>query len=338
LNIRFHTVDLHLKHPFTIARGSSTIRQTVILELEHDGIVGFGEAAPLQRYDESISTVSSFFEKIDHRKFADPFSLESILLYADALSPQNNSAKAAIDIALHDWMGKRLNVSLWKWWGIDKRKAPLTSFTIGIDVPSVIEQKILEAKNFPVLKVKLGGHNDEEIVETIRKLTDKPLRVDANEGWKVKELARDKIRWLASQNVEFVEQPMPANQSADDLLWLHKHSLLPLIADESVKTSSDIPLLKNMFDGINIKLMKSKGTREALRMIHTARALGMSVMIGCMIESSVGISAALHLSPLVDYADLDGNLLITNDPFEGLEICEGSMILNDRPGLGVFPK
>lgn len=338
MNIRFHIVDLHLKHPFTIARGSSTVRQTVILELEHDGIVGFGEAAPLQRYDESIKTVSSFFEIIDHKKFADPFSLELILQYVDSITPNNNSAKAAIDIALHDWIGKRLNMPLWKLWGLDKRKTPVTSFTIGIDSPMVIEQKIREAENYPILKVKLGGQNDEEIIRTIRKVTDKPLRVDANEGWKVKELARDKIEWLVSQNVEFVEQPMPANQSADDLFWLHENVSLPLIADESVKTSADILSLKNMFDGINIKLMKCKGTREAIRMIHTARALDMSIMIGCMIESSVGISAAMHLSPLVDYADLDGNLLITDDPFCGLEMNRGSMILNDRPGLGVFPK
>lgn len=336
--IRFHIVDLHLKHPFTIARGSSSVRQTVILELEHDGIVGFGEAAPQQRYNESIKTVSFFFETIDRQKFVDPFSLESILQYVDSIAPQNNSAKAAIDIALHDWIGKRLNIPLWKFWGLDKRKTPVTSFTIGIDSPSVIEQKVHEAENYQILKVKLGGQNDEEIIKTIRKMTDKPLRVDANEGWKVKELARDKIQWLASQNVEFVEQPMPANQSTDDLFWLHENVALPLIADESVKTSADIFSLKNMFDGINIKLMKSKGTREAIRMIHAARALDMSVMIGCMIESSVGISAAAHLAPLVDYADLDGNLLIDNDPFTGLEFSNGTIILNDRPGLGVFPK
>ncbi len=338
MNIRFHIVDLHLRHPFTIARGSSAVRQTVILELEHDGIVGFGEAAPLQRYDESIKTVSSFFEKIDRQKFIDPFSLDSILQYVDSIAPQNNSAKAAIDIALHDWIGKRLNIPLWKLWGLDKRKTPVTSFTIGIDSPKVIEQKVHEAENYPILKVKLGAANDEEIIKTIRKMTDKPLRVDANEGWTVKELALDKIQWLTSQNVELVEQPMPAGQPADDLLWLHENVSLPLIADESVKTSSDIPSLKNMFDGINIKLMKCKGTREAIRMIHTARALDMSVMIGCMIESSVGISAAMHLSSLVDYADLDGNLLITDDPFSGLEMNGGSMILNDRPGLGVFSK
>ena len=338
MNIRFHIVDLHLRHPFTIARGSSAVRQTVILELEHDGIVGFGEAAPLQRYDESIKTVSSFFEKIDRQKLIDPFSLDSILQYVDSIAPQNNSAKAAIDIALHDWIGKRLNIPLWKLWGLDKRKTPVTSFTIGIDSPKVIEQKVHEAENYPILKVKLGAANDEEIIKTIRKMTDKPLRVDANEGWTVKELALDKIQWLTSQNVELVEQPMPAGQPADDLLWLHENVSLPLITDESVKTSSDIPSLKNMFDGINIKLMKCKGTREATRMIHTARALDMSVMIGCMIESSVGISAAMHLSSLVDYADLDGNLLITDDPFSGLEMNGGSMILNDRPGLGVFSK
>ena len=189
MKIRFHTIELQLKHPFTISRGSSNVRQNIILELEHDGIIGYGEAAPIQRYGELAETVSTFLEKLHLEKFEDPFSLELILQYVDSVAPENSSAKAAIDIALHDWIGKRLNIPLWKFLGLDKRKTPVTSFTIGIDSPSVIEQKIKDAERFPILKVKLGVPNDEDIIKTIRKMTDKLLRVDANEGWRIKESA-----------------------------------------------------------------------------------------------------------------------------------------------------
>jgi len=334
MRLTFQEYNLHLRHTFTISRSSRDIEPCIIVELEHDGIVGYGEAAPSERYGETPATVISFLQKVDLSQFSDPFRLEEILAYTHGIEPGNTSAKAAIDLALHDWIGRRLNIPLWKMWGFDDRATPTTSFTIGIDCLDVIEQKVREAQPYPILKIKVGIPNDEEIVRTIRKITDKVIRVDANEGWVSKELARDKILWLEEQGVEFVEQPMPANR-LDDIAWLREQVHIPLIADESVLHLSDIPKIAGAFDGINIKLMKCTGLREAMRMIHTAKGLGLKVMLGCMIESSVAISAAAQLSPLVDYADLDGNILITNDPFDGVKVSDGKLILNNRPGLGV---
>ncbi|MBI3193780.1 MAG: dipeptide epimerase, partial [Ignavibacteriae bacterium] len=320
--------DLQLHHTFTISRSSKEVEPCVIVELEHDGIIGYGEAAPSERYGETAETVMNFLRNISLQQFDEPFQLDEILFYVNNFAEGNTSAKAAIDIALHDWIGKKLNLPLWKLWGLNKEKAPLTSFTIGIDSLDVIEKKVREAEPYPILKVKVGVANDEEIIKTIRKVTDKVLRVDANEGWKIKEQARDKILWLEEQGVEFIEQPMPASQ-LDDIAWLREQVHIPVIADESVISLQDIPKLYGAFDGINIKLMKCTGLREAMRMIHTAKAAGMKVMLGCMIESSVAISAAAQLSPMVDYADLDGNILISNDPFRGVTVVGGKLELNE---------
>ncbi len=327
-------LELQLAHTFTIARSSADIEPCIIVELEHDGIIGFGEAAPSERYGENKTTVMNFLKQVDLTRFKDPFQLDEILSYVDAIAPHNTSAKAAIDIALHDWIGKRLGVPLWKLWGLNKELTPVTSFTIGIDALDIIEKKVKEAEQYPILKVKVGVPNDEEIIKTIRKVTDKVIRVDANEGWKSKEQARDKILWLEEQDVEFIEQPMPAHD-LDGTAWLREHINIPLIADENVIQLYDLPTLKDAFDGINIKLMKCTGLREAMRMIHTAKAMKMKIMLGCMIESSVAISAAAQLSPMVDYADLDGNVLITNDPFRGVTLSNGKLILNEKSGLGV---
>ncbi len=329
--------DLRLRHAFTISRGTRDISPSVTVMVEHDGITGIGEAAPSQRYGETPATVAAFLKKIDLSRYSDPFALETILRDTGQCAPGNTSAKAAIDIALHDWIGKKLGVPLWKYFGLDRSRTPVTSFTIGIDTPENITRKVNEAASFPVLKIKVGVPDDEQIIRTIRSITDRRLRVDANEGWTSREKALDKISWMAGQGVEFVEQPMPADR-LDDIAWLREHAPIPLIADESVRSSGDIPRLSGAFDGINVKLMKCGGIREAVRMIHTARASGMKIMLGCMIESSVAISAAAQISPLVDYADLDGNLLITNDPFGGTGISEGRIVLNDKPGLGVHPE
>jgi L-alanine-DL-glutamate epimerase-like enolase superfamily enzyme len=326
--------DLRLKYTFTIARGSRDVSPVVIVELEHDGITGFGEAAPSSRYGETVETVEAFLAKLDFSRFEDPFQLETILDSVDRVAEGNTAAKASVDIALHDWIGKKLGIPLHRYWGLDRDRAPVTSFTIGIDTPDVLEQKVREAEEFQILKVKLGGSDDEVMIRTIRKVTQKRLRVDANEGWKKKEEALDKIKWLHQVGVEFVEQPMPAIDLAGTA-WLRERSPLPLIADENSLRLHDVPKLQGIFDGINIKLMKSGGLREALRMVHTARACGMKVMAGCMIETSIGISAAAQLSPLIDYADLDGNLLTQNDPFDGVKVARGKMILPDRPGIGV---
>jgi L-alanine-DL-glutamate epimerase-like enolase superfamily enzyme len=334
VKLTFQPYDLRLRHTFTIARGSRDVEPSVITMIEHDGITGYGEAAPTPRYGETRETVAAFLGKVDLGRFADPFALDPILAAVDAIAPGNTAAKASVDIALHDWIGRRLGLPLWKLWGLDPRRRLTTSFTIGIDTLPMIEQKVREAAVYPILKVKVGIPNDQEIITTIRALTDKPIRVDANEGWTSKEVARDKILWLEGQGVEFIEQPMPAAQ-LDDIAWLRQQVHIPIIADESVKGLDDIPRLRGAFDGINIKLMKSRGLREALRMVHTAHAMGMSVMLGCMIESSVGISAAAQLAPLAQYADLDGNVLITNDPFGGVTLEGGSLVLRDAPGLGV---
>lgn len=334
MKLRYNYYELELIHTFTIARGSEVLDPCIIVEIEHDGIIGYGEAAPSDRYGENKQTVIEFLKKVRLEQFKEPFQLEEILDYVDNIAPHNTSAKAAVDIALHDWLGKRFGVPLWKFWGLNKEKTPLTDFTIGIDRPEVIEQKVKEAEPYPILKVKVGVPSDEEIIKTIRKVTDKVIRVDANEGWKSKEQARDKILWLEEQGVELVEQPLPAN-NLDDTAWLREQVHIPLIADENAIRLYDVPLLKDVFDGINIKLMKCTGLREALQMIHTAKALKMKIMLGCMIESSVAITAAAHLSPLVDYADLDGNILIKNDPFVGVRVVGGKLILNDEPGLGV---
>jgi L-alanine-DL-glutamate epimerase-like enolase superfamily enzyme len=330
-------IDLQLAHTFTIARSSRDIEPCIIVELEHDSIVGYGEAAPSDRYGENKTTVVNFLNQVNLSKFRDPFQLDEILSYVDAIAPHNTSAKAAVDIALHDWIGKKLGVPLWKLWGLNKEQTPVTSFTIGIDSLAMIEKKVKEAERYPILKVKVGVPDDEEIIKTIRKVTDKVIRVDANEGWKSKEQARDKILWLEEHGVEFIEQPMPAHD-LDGAAWLKERVNIPLIADENVIQLYDLPLLKDAFHGINIKLMKCTGLREAMRMIHTAKAMKMKIMLGCMIESSVAISAAAQLSPLVDYADLDGNVLITNDPFRGVTLRDGKLILNDEPGLGVVSK
>lgn len=334
MHLKYRAFELKLKHPFKITRGVRTSNWVVLIELEHDGVIGYGEASPSQRYGENIETVQNFLNKVDLSKFDDPFNLEEILNYVDSIEPGNTSAKAGIDIALHDLIGKLLNVPVYKLFGLNKEKTPITSFTIGIDEPSVIEQKVKEAEEYPILKVKLGLENDEEIIRTIRRITDKPIRVDANEGWKTKEVALEKIRWLQDEGIELVEQPMPANE-LDSVAWLRDKVDIPIIADENCIRLYDVPTLGKAYDGINIKLMKSTGIREAIKMINTARAMSMKIMIGCMIESSVGITAGAHISPLVDFADLDGNLLITNDPFEGVRVENGKLILPDEPGLGV---
>jgi L-alanine-DL-glutamate epimerase-like enolase superfamily enzyme len=250
------------------------------------------------------------------------------------LAAEQTAAKCALDIAIMDWVGKNLSLPLYKYFGLDKTKAPITTFSIGIDKPEVMQQKIREADAFPILKIKVGRDNDEEIMKAVREVTDKPLRVDANEGWKTKEEALEKILWLEKLGVEFIEQPLPSTM-LKETRWLRERVHIPIIADEAVKQAADIPTLATAYDGINIKLMKSGGIQEALRMIWMARSLGMKIMLGCMIESSCAIAAAAHISPLADYADLDGNLLITNDPFKAAKVEKGNMILPEAPGLGL---
>ena len=333
--IEVKTKRLFLKDTWTISRNSSDYKDNVFVRIEKDGVSGYGEAAPNVRYGEDhkkttdrINGLKSLFEKYDLWHFVD---LKDEIF---ASITDQNCARCALDIAIMDWVGKKLNAPLYKIWGLDKSKTPLTSFSIGIDTIEVIKKKVRAADKYPLLKIKVGKDNDEEIIEAVRSITDKPIRVDANEGWKSKEVALEKIKWLQSMGIEFIEQPMPSDM-IEETRWLRDRVDIPIVADEAVKTVTDIPKLAEAYDGINIKLMKAGGPQEALRMIYLARAMNMKIMLGCMIESAVAISAAAHLSPLVDWADLDGNLLLREDPYQGVGVEKGKLILNDQPGLGI---
>jgi L-alanine-DL-glutamate epimerase-like enolase superfamily enzyme len=335
MTLRFYPYTLDLKHTFTLATSSRTTTPVMMVEIEKDGIIGYGEASMPPYLGESHETAKAFLSKIVMGKYGDLFLLEDILRDIDTLAPGNPAAKAAIDIALHDWLGKKMGRPWYQIWGLDPAKTPLTTFTIGIDTKEVVRQKTREAAEYKVLKVKLGRDNDKEMIETIREVTDVPIRADANQGWKDRKQALEMLEWLAKRKVEFVEQPMPMEQ-VEDTAWLRERSPIPLIGDESVQRLADVRKAYGVFDGINIKLMKCTGMREAHKMILLARGLGMKVMLGCMTETSCAISAAAQLSPLVDYADLDGAVLIKNDLFDGATIVDGKVTLTDRPGIGIL--
>jgi L-alanine-DL-glutamate epimerase-like enolase superfamily enzyme len=329
------TRRLILQDTWTISRNSSDYKDNVFVKIDKDGVSGLGEAAPNVRYDENAEKTT---ERINQLKgLIENSNLWHYVDLKDAIFTgitDQNCARCALDIAIMDWVGKKLNVPLYKLWGLDKSKTPITSFSIGIDTIEVIKRKVKAADKYPILKIKVGKENDEEIINAVRSITDKPIRVDANEGWKTKEIALEKIKWLQKQNIEFIEQPMPASM-IKETRWLRDRIDIPIVADEAVKTAADIPKLAEAYDGINIKLMKAGGIQEAMRMIALAKALNLKIMLGCMIESSVAIAAAAHLSPMVDWADLDGNLLLREDPFKGPGVEKGKIILNDNPGLGV---
>ncbi len=336
MKLTFEPYDLELKHTFTVAGFSRKTTPVVLTKIEFDGLIGYGEASMPPYLGESQESVTKFLNKVKLDQFKDPFMLNDILAYIDGIDTGNGAAKACIDIALHDLIGKIVNQPLYKLWGINPEQTPLTSYTIGIDTPEVVKEKTREASGFKVLKVKLGGGNDKEMIESVRSVTDVPLYVDVNQGWKDKQQALDLIHWLKEQGIVFIEQPLPKAQ-IDDIAWLTQNSPLPIMADEAFQRISDIPKFKGVYSGINIKLMKSTGLREAHKMITIARALEMKVMIGCMTETSCAVTAAAQLSPLVDWADLDGNVLISNDKFDGLKIVEGKVTLPNRPGIGIVP-
>jgi L-alanine-DL-glutamate epimerase-like enolase superfamily enzyme len=326
-------VRLNLRHTFRIARSADDFRESLIVRLAHAGDEGIGEAAPIARYGQTVDTAGRVLASLDGDALGSPARIERIISEAGARFGAERAALASLDMALHDLLGKRLGAPLYEILGLDPGETPVTSYTIGIDSPAILRKKIEDAADYPVLKIKMGLDNDYEIMETIRGLTDRPVRVDANEGW-TEEEALEKIRWLEGQRVELIEQPLPADR-LEECRRLSGRVSIPLFADESVHTADDIPRLVGAFHGINIKLTKCGGIREAIRMIHTARACNMQVMLGCTIESSIGITAAAQISPLVDFADLDGNVLITNDPAAGVKTSGGKLVLPDGPGLGV---
>ncbi len=336
MKMTFFPYELKLQHVFTVASYSRTTTPDVQLQIEYDGFVGYGEASMPPYLGQSVESVTAFLNKVDLSRFKDPFQMEDILEYVDSLSPGDGAAKAAIDIALHDLVGKLLGVPWFRLWGLNPDKCPNTTFTIGIDTADVVREKTREcADKFKILKVKVGLENDEEMIRTIREVTDLPLAVDANQGWTDKYKALDEICWLKEMGIVMVEQPMP-KEMIDDVAWIRERSPLPIYADEAIQRLSDIPAIKGAYDGINIKLMKCTGMREAMKMATYARAEGMRVMLGCMTETSCATTAAAHLSPLCDFADLDGNLLISNDRFEGMTVVDGKITLPDRPGLGLI--
>lgn len=337
LQLSFRPYELKLRHAFNLAKFSRTTTPDVLTTLTLDGITGYGEASMPPYLGESVESVCSFLAKLDLNQFKDPFRIEEIHDYMDSVAPGNNAAKASVDIALHDLLGRIMGQPWHKIWGLNPDAAPHTSFTIGIDEPEVVRRKVEEAAPYRVLKVKMGLDRDRETVEVIREMTDRPLCVDANQGWTSKEMALEMCHWLKERGCLFVEQPLPKTM-IDETAWLRERSPLPIVADEFLQGIGDVPRARGVYDAINIKLMKCGGLHEAHQMAILARGMGMKVMLGCMTETSCAISAAAQLSPMADWADLDGNLLIANDCFDGMKIVDGRITLpSDRPGIGARP-
>ena len=337
LKLDFYPYSLHLRHTFSVAGNTRGSTPAVMTQISYGGITAYGEASLPPYLGETQRSVLDFLRKVDLSGFDDPFRLEEILGYVDSLDKGNNAAKASIDIALHDLVGKLLGKPLYSLWGLSPEKASFTSFTIGIDTPLNVKMKIKEASGFKVLKVKLGSGNDMEIIRAVREVTGVPLFVDVNQGWNDRHEALEMIFRLKEQGAVLVEQPLHSSK-IDDMAWLTENSPLPTIADEACRRLPDVAKVRGVYSGINIKLMKSTGLREAQKMITVAKALGMKIMIGCMTETSCAVSAAAQLSPLADWTDLDGNLLIDNDLFEGVKAENGRIVLSDRPGIGIIKK
>jgi len=330
--ITLERLRLHLRHTFTISRGSEDLAETVLLRLEVDEVEALGESSPILRYDERPEAVSRLLESLvlgraNFWRFDDVLNLLPVHAYA---------ARCGLDLALHDLAGKRVGVPVYKLLGLNPERALETSFTIGIaDLEKTVE-KTKEARHLPILKVKIGGGNEVETLEAIRSVYSGRIRLDANEGW-TPQGAVTMLKALRRFDIEFCEQPIDAGHP-EQLRFVKEHSPIPIFVDEDSRTLTDIARLHGCVDGINIKLVKCGGMRAALAMIHAARALGLKIMIGCMIESSILATAAAHLTPLVDYADIDGPLLITDDPFVGVRYDCARLRLTDAPGLGVVPR
>lgn len=337
LNLRFRPYELKLRHAFNLARSQRTTTPGVQVEIEYDGIVGYGEASMPPYLGENVKSVTNFLSKLDLGQFADPFRIEDIHDYMDSIAPNDRAAKASVDIALHDLTGKIMGQPWYKIWGLNPEKCPNTSFTISYDAdPEEMRRKIEETAPFKIVKVKMGVGHDKETVEAFRRHSNTPICVDANQGWTDKEQALDMCHWLAENGCVFVEQPFD-KKMLEETAWLRERSPLPIIADEFLQRLPDVRRAADAYDGINIKLMKSTGMHEAYQMAVLARALGMKVMLGCMTETSCATSAASQLAPLADWADLDGNLLIANDIFDGMKVVDGKVTPTDRPGIGIVP-
>lgn len=338
MELSFVPYNAQMRHVFTIANSSRTTTPIVLTKITYDGYTGYGEAAMPPYLGETQASVIEFLKKVNLAQFSSPFLIEDIMTYVDAIAINNTAAKAAVDIALHDLVGKMIGQPWWKIWGFDPTTCPNTSFTVGLDTEEVVKEKTKEASPYKVIKVKLGRDEatDKMMINTIRSVTDTVICVDANQGWKDKHYALDMINWLNERNVNMIEQPMP-KLMLDQTAWLTERSPLPIIADEACQRLTDIKKLHGAYTGINIKLMKCTGLREAREMVSLAQALDMKLMVGCMTETSCAISAGAQIAPKTQWADLDGNLLIANDCFSGMKIVDGKITLSDKPGLGVEP-
>lgn len=335
MHLTFEPYELKLKHVFTVSSFSRSTTPDVQVLIDYDGYTGYGEASMPPYLGQTVESVCSFLKKVDLEQFPDPFCIDDILTYIDSLSDGDSAAKAAVDIALHDLVGKIIGAPWHRMLGLNPEKTPNTTYTIGIDTDEMVKLKTREvAGQFKILKVKLGTPRDREMIRAIREVSDLPIAVDVNQGWKNKKKALDEIFWLKEQGIVMVEQPMP-KEMLDANAWLTEKSPLPTFADEAIQRLKDIPAIKGAYTGINVKLMKCTGMREAWKMMNYARAEGMKVMIGCMTETSCAIAAAAQLSPAVDFADLDGNLLIANDIFRGTTVVDGKITLNQLPGIGI---
>ena len=335
MHLSFEPYELKLKHVFTVSSFSRSTTPDVQVRIDYDGYTGYGEASMPPYLGQTVESVCSFLKKVDLEQFPDPFCIDDILTYIDSLSDGDSAAKAAVDIALHDLVGKIIGAPWHRMLGLNPEKTPNTTYTIGIDTDEMVKLKTREvAGQFKILKVKLGTPRDREMIRAIREVSDLPIAVDVNQGWKNKKKALDEIFWLKEQGIVMVEQPMP-KEMLDANAWLTERSPLPTFADEAIQRLKDIPAIKGAYTGINIKLMKCTGMREAWKMMNYARTEGMRVMIGCMTETSCAIAAAAQLSPAVDFADLDGNLLIANDIFRGTTVVDGKITLNQLPGIGI---
>lgn len=325
IELAVHPLELPLVHTFTIARSSESTTSTALVRLSWNGIEALGESSPIERYGESVASVTAGLTALDLGD--DPYALERLLA---GLTP---AQRCGLDIALHDLIGKDLDRPLWRLLGLDPGRTPLTSFTIGIAPLEQTLAKVREVGSHPVIKVKLGRGAELETLEAIRSVYTGTIRVDANEGW-TPEQTVDLLGQMARHEIEFCEQPIPAG-SPEKLRWIRERVPVPIVTDEDSLDARDLPALLGCVDGINVKLVKCGGIRGALAMIHTARALGFKIMLGCMVESQVLTTAAAHLSPLVDWADLDGPFLTAHDPFDGIRYERGKIVLPDGPGLGV---
>lgn len=344
MNLDIHHLNLHLAQPWVIARGRTDVANVVVVELtDNDGNVGRGEAAPISRYKESVETADAFLKKLDPSRLT-PESIPAAMEYLDSVTAGEMAAKCGVNIALLDLAAKRAKKPIYDFLGLGFREGKhVTSYSIGLASPEVTRQKVTAASDYPVLKLKVGGQQDEAALEALRAVAPKKtVRVDANEGWKTKEDALKKIEWFArDENVEFVEQPMPAATPLKDWQWLKERSPLPIFADESYHTAKDMARAAECFHGVNVKLVKTGGISGGFDALSAARKAGLKTMIGCMIETSILISAAAHLAELCDYMDIDGNLLITDDPYAGVTAKNARLSFasaTEKYGLRVSPR